>query len=315
MDNQQPVTKSLGKGIFFACLASTLWGVSGTMLQYVSQNQAIPAPWFIGARTLGAGVILLVVSLIMYRGQTFEIFKHPKDLLRLVAYAAFGLAANLYTFYISIEQGNASSATILQYLSPLFIVLWATIAHHERPVRGDLIAFALALIGVVLAITRGNLSSLAVPVSAIIWGILSGVTAAMYVTIPKPLVAKYPPFVVLGWGTFIASIGFNIWRPVWINHPPLTPQLWIGLGTVILVGTVGAFSLLLISLTYAPESVVSILDALQPVVTFVLSIIVFHSKVTVVEVIGVITVLVAIYVLQRSRLKVAQDVDEMHQLK
>ncbi|KRM71901.1 DMT family transporter [Lacticaseibacillus brantae] len=309
--NEPKVSKSVGRGIFFAALASTLWGISGTMLQYVSQDIAIPAMWFIGARTLGAGVILIVISLILYGKRTFAIFHSGKDVLRLVMYAVFGLAANIYTFYISIEQGNASAATILQYLAPLFIVLWAVGFHHERPLRGDLIAFVLALIGVVLAITRGDIHSLAVPVSAIIWGILSGVTAAMYVTIPKPLVAKYPPFVVLGWGTLIASLGFNLVQPVWINHPPLTPQLWMGLGTVIVVGTVGAFGSLLISLQYAPESVVSIMDALQPVVTFILTIIVFHTAINVVEVIGVILVLIAVYVLQRSRMAVANNLDEM----
>jgi len=311
MNQSKSVSKQVGRGIFFAALASTLWGISGTMLQYVSQDIAIPAPWFIGARTFGAGVILIVISLILYGKKTFAIFKSWRDIVRLLMYAAFGLAANLYTFYVSIEQGNASAATILQYLSPLFIVLWAVFFHHERPVRGDLIAFALALVGVVLAITRGDVHSLAVPMSAIIWGILSGVTAAMYVTLPKPLVAKYPPFVVLGWGTLFASAGFNIWRPIWINHPPLTPQLWLGLGTVILVGTVGAFGSLLISLQYAPESVVSIIDALQPVVTFVLSIIVFHSQINAVEVIGVAIVLVAVYILQRSRLAVADSLDDM----
>lgn len=97
MDNQQPVTKSLGKGIFLPVLPQP-YGVFRERCCSMCHKSGHSGTVVYRRADVGAGVILLVVSLIMYRGQTFEIFKHPKDLLRLVAYAAFGLAANLYTF-------------------------------------------------------------------------------------------------------------------------------------------------------------------------------------------------------------------------
>ncbi|AVK64808.1 EamA family transporter [Lactobacillus sp. CBA3606] len=291
------------KGIMWAMLASTLWGISGTVMQFISQNQAIPADWFLSVRTLSAGIILLAIGF-MQRGMgIFKIFKSWRSTGQLLAYATVGLMANMYTFYISIEAGSAAAATILQYLSPLFIVLGTLVFKREWPLRTDMIAFGVSLLGVFLAITRGNIHELAIPMNALIWGILSGVTAALYVVLPRRIVAENSPIIVLGWGTLIAGILFNLYHPLWRGAPTITPRLVISIGAVVLIGTIFAFSALLHSLQYAPSAVVSIVDAVQPVVTFVLSIIFLNLKVSIIEIIGSILVVFAIYILQHYRSK------------
>lgn len=268
-------TENVVKGIFWATVASAMFGVSGTVLQFISQGQSIPSSWFLSARTMGAGVILLLISMVMYGKETFTIFKSWREIAWIVAYAVFGLGANLLTFYISVQTGNAAAATILQYLSPLFIVLGSLLFKHVRPLRSDLIAFAVAMVGVFLAITRGNISQLAIPFDSLLWGIGSGITAACYVVLPRPLVRDYghQPITVLGWGTFIAGVIFNIHQPVWVHTPPLTSTLLMSMATVIIIGTILPFALLLYSTHFAPSDVISIVDAVQPVMTFVLSII------------------------------------------
>lgn len=117
--------KNIVKGMLWAGTASISWGVSGTVLQLISQNLAIPAHWMLSMRTSAAGAILLIISAILYRGKIFNVFKSWPSVISLFSYAVFGLMANLYTFYYAVQTGNASMATILQYLSPLFIVLAA----------------------------------------------------------------------------------------------------------------------------------------------------------------------------------------------
>jgi len=153
-------TENVMKGIFWATVASAMFGISGTVLQFISQGQAIPTSWFLSTRTMGAGVILLVISLILYGKKTFTIFKSWNEIGWLVAYAFIGLGANLLTFYIAVQTGTAAAATILQYLSPLFIVLGSLLFKRQHPLRSDMIAFVVALLGVFLAITRGNISDL-----------------------------------------------------------------------------------------------------------------------------------------------------------
>ena len=38
------------KGIIWAAVASAMWGISGTVLQLISQNLAIPATWMLSDR-------------------------------------------------------------------------------------------------------------------------------------------------------------------------------------------------------------------------------------------------------------------------
>lgn len=291
------------KGIIIAALASIMWGISGTTLQLISQNLAIPATWMLSMRTFAAGIILLVISGFMYGKKTFAVFKRRDTSLSVFAYAIFGLMANLLTFYYAIQTGNASAATILQYLSPLFILLGGVIFNHRRPFRSDLIAFVLALVGVFFAITKGSFTQLDLPLVSLLWGLGSGITAAFYVVLPQRAAASNPPIVVLGWGTMIASILFNIYRPFWVNPPHVSGELVASVATVVLFGTILPFSLLMWATRFAPSDVVSIMDALQPITTSILSVIFFNLHLTTVEILGIALVIIAVYVLQAGRRK------------
>ncbi|KRL81830.1 DMT family transporter [Ligilactobacillus equi] len=299
MESHSNVTK----GIIVAGFASLSWGISGTVLQLISQNLAIPATWMLSTRTFFTGAILLLVCAGIYRGQIFDVFKTKESLFSVLTYAIFGLGLNLLTFYYAVQTGNASTATILQYLSPLFIVLGAVVFQHKWPMRTDIIAFVVALIGVMLCITRGDIAHLAVPTVSLLWGLGSGITAALYVVLPKKAAAKNPPLVVLGWGTMIAGICFNLIHPFWTNTPEISTTLVLSVSTVILFGTIIPFAMLLYASRLAPSDVISIMDALQPIVTSVLSVFFFHLKLNVFEIAGILVVIAAIYILQWGRRK------------
>lgn len=297
-------SSKVAKGIIIAAVASMMWGISGTVLQFISQNQHIPEAWFLSARTLGAGIILLVISLIVYRRKVFHVFTSWKNIGWLFAYATLGLMANLFTFYKSIQfGGNASAATILQYLSPLFIVLGTVIFKRQMPYKSDVFAFIIALVGVFLSLTKGDISELSISTSSLMWGLGSGITAAFYVVLPRNIVKDpdNPPLVVLGWGTLIAGFFFNLNQPVWTNVPPITSTLVASTLTVIFLGTIIPFGMLLYATHYAPSDVISIMDAVQPITTSILSVICFKMAMNWVEILGIVFVILGVYILQKGR--------------
>ncbi|APU70531.1 membrane protein [Companilactobacillus crustorum] len=299
-ESKQLAKKTLNRGFWLAFCASALWGVSGTVLQVVAKDLNIPAMWFIATRTTFAGIILLVVSLfVLPKGEFFAVFKNWKDLLTLLSFSVFGLLANMFTFFHAIKTGNSSTATILQYLSPLFIMIGTIIFTKKKTSRIDVISFVLALVGVVLMITRGDIGHLSIPLVSVLWGIGSGVTAALYVTIPQSLIAKYHGLLITGWGMLIAGVISNFFSPIWVNPPKMNTSSILGIGTVILIGTVMAFLLMVISTKYTTAAIISITDAVQPFTTLVLSIIFLHYVVNFAEIIGAVIVVLAIYVLNR----------------
>ncbi|USS88003.1 DMT family transporter [Fructilactobacillus hinvesii] len=305
---KQPQAKhqNIMKGIFWATLASAFWGISGTILQFVSQNANIPAPWFLSVRTLFSGVILLFISAILYRGKIFGVFRDVHSILLIFGYAILGLGANLLSFFLSVQTGNAASATILQYLAPLFILLGGFIFKHKIPNKVDILVFVIALVGVVLSITKGDISQLSIPPVSLFWGIISGITAACYVVIPRPLMEKNSPLTVLGWGTLIAGFFFNLHQPVWENVPHLTTGSVLGIAAIVIFGTVLPFACLLHSMHFASSEDVSLVDAVQPVMTFALSIIFLHTQISFMEIVGSVLVIIAIYILQNYRRKADQ---------
>ena len=54
---------------------------------------------------------------------------------------------------------------------------------------------------------------------------------------------------------------------------------------------------------FAPSDVVSIMDALQPIVTAILSVIFFKEWMNWIEIAGIVLVILAIYILQNGRRK------------
>jgi len=292
--------KTLRKGFLLAFTASMVWGVSGAVQQIVAKDANIPAMWFVGTRTTIAGVILLVISLfVLPKKEFFSIFKSWKDTLTLIAFSAFGLFANMYTFFYAIQTGNSSTATILQYLSPLFVMVGAVLFTHKKVLRIDVISFALALLGVFLLITRGDFGHLSIPFVSVLWGIGSGITAALYIVIPQRLIARHNGLLVTGWGMLVAGLISNCFTPIWINPPYLSTKSILGVGAVILLSNVIAFLLMVFSTKYTTAATISITDAVQPFTTLVLSVIFLAYSVNFVEIIGSIIVVFAIYILNR----------------
>ncbi|WP_057740442.1 DMT family transporter [Limosilactobacillus secaliphilus] len=307
------------KGIIWAAFASFSWGISGTTLQLISQNLSIPADWMLSTRLSFTGMIILVFCAFRYGKATFNVFRDKASCLSVLSYAIFGLGLNLLTFYFSVQTGNASMSTILQYLAPLFIVAGSVIFKRQMPLRSDVISFVLALLGVFLCLTRGEFDHLSVSWVSFLWGLGSGLTAAFYVVLPQRAVAKNPPLVVLGWGSMIAGVLFNLYHPFWINTPHITPVLVASVSTVVFFGTILPFGMLLHASKFAPSDVVSIMDAVQPITTSILSVIFFNLHLNLYEIVGIIIVLVAIYVLQRGRREPPADLtpvdseeDKMH---
>lgn len=304
MDKEKQMLKKIhAKGFLLALIASSLWGISGVILDFVSRGKSLPVNWFIGVRTLTAGTLILLVALITLpkgqKGKIFDIFKNKTDIMFLLLFVFFGLLGNLYSFFLSVQSGGAASATILQYLSPLFIVASGILFFHQKPTRVDLISFFLALVGIILLITKGDVTTLSIPPKALFWGIISGATAAMYIAFPARLIAKHSPLIVTGWGFFLSGIFWNLIHPFWINAPKLDTSSILGVGAVILIGTVGAFLIMVMSLQYTTSTIVSITDAVQPFVTFILSILFLHTTFSLIEIVGAIIVVLSIYILNK----------------
>ncbi|MFP7482507.1 EamA family transporter, partial [Weissella paramesenteroides] len=93
---------------------------------------------------------------------------------QLLIFSFIGMLPSQLAYFMAIKYGNAATGTILQFLGPIFILLFLIIRWHLKPSRTDILSVLLAFLGTFLLVTQGNITQLALSISAIVWGILSG---------------------------------------------------------------------------------------------------------------------------------------------
>jgi hypothetical protein len=116
--------------------------------------------------------VLLILSF-FHGDKIFAIVKNRKDTLSLLFFSLFGALIVQLTFLVTIEKSNAATATVLQFLSPTIIVTWFALARKAKPTLAVTAAIATSLIGTLLLVTHGNMTSLSISSEALVWGIAS----------------------------------------------------------------------------------------------------------------------------------------------
>jgi len=251
-------------GFVLVILAAFFWGIGGTISQKLFQAYEVQVGWLVSARLLIGGFLLLIIQSIFkdYK-QVFRVWQ--TDAVRLVIYGVVGMLAVQYTYLVSIDYGNAAVATLLQYLAPVMIIIWLIITKQSVVTKKDAITVCLALSGCFFLLTNGSISAFAVPMPAIIWGLISGVTLAFYTLYAIPLLKKYDSLIIVGWAMVIGSIAMNIMHPIWhVNVSVWTGKTIFYLVIVIIFGTMIAFWFYIESLQTLSAKETSLLGNVEP---------------------------------------------------
>jgi len=300
------------KGILLASVSATFWGVSGAIAQTLFDTTDINSIWLTGIRMLGAGICLLLISLVT-KVDLWSIWHHPSDLLQVAGYTLLGLMPVQFTYFLAVEASNAATATILQFTGPVFIALWLVVAHQQWPTRSEGLAILLAIIGAFLLVTHGNPAALVISGWALIWGLLSGVTSATNTLMPAKLLTKYSAMTVNTWSMLLGGILFNCIQPFWSIHVPLTLGNISKLSFVVLFGTLLAFLFFLQSLKYIQPTVASLLDAFEPLSATVIAVALLGVSFEWLDVFGSLLIISTVFILaigQRHNDRAASDFRE-----
>ena len=261
-------------GIFFVICGASFWGIGGTVAQYLFQTGNINVDWFVTTRLLIGGGLLLGSQLVnSNRQQIFHIWREPTSRNRLIIFSLLGMLLVQYSYMASIALGNAAVATLLQYLAPIFIILYFIIKGIQKLTGSDLVAISLTLVGTFLLLTNGSFHNLSVPYSAIIWGVISGLSLAFYTLYARSLLESFSSVIVVGWAMFLAGIVMSFVHPIWaIDGTNWSASIYLALGFTILFGTALAFWMFIKSLEYLTAKETTLLGTVEPLTAVVSSI-------------------------------------------
>ncbi|NOU96728.1 EamA family transporter [Paenibacillus sp. LMG 31456] len=287
------------KGVIMVLTAATCWGLSGIAAQLFFQHFIATPGLLVAIRLLSAGIIMILMQC-LFKGtaSAFSIWSDKKDRLTLLIFGLIGMLGIQYTFFAAIHYGNAATATLLQYLGPVFIIVFVSLHLKKMPGVKELTAFLLALIGIFFMTTSGSLNSLSITIEALVWGILSALASAFYTLYPRKLLAAWGAVPVVGWSMVIGGIGLSLFSPPWYfdwNQGSL--YLFSLLLFIVIVGTIIPFYLFLDSLRFVTAARASILSSAEPLTAVLVGTVFLRTPMDMIQLLGSFCIIVAVIVL------------------
>lgn len=282
-------------GVLATLFGGLFWGFSGTCADFLFENYAVDTLWLACMRQLVSGGIFLVVILLTQRDKLFALLRNKRDMGILAVFAASGVLLNQLGYLTTIRLTNAGTATVLQCLQLIIIMVYACLTTHRAPRKRELAGVVLALVGTYLLATGGNPSNLAIPFEGLVVGLLAAVGAACMSIIPARLLREYGASVVTGMGMLLSGIVASAFVQPWADMPALDGIGWAAFIVLAAVGSCLAYSLYMQGVRDIGSMRASLIGTIEPVSAAVTSALVLGTVFTGTDIVGFAAIIVMVF--------------------
>jgi drug/metabolite transporter (DMT)-like permease len=131
------------------CDRCPVLGATGPMMEWLLHTTSITAFFMLFLRLIIAGTLLLLFLQLSGK-KVMPIWKLPAWRNRLLLFSIVGMLGLQFTFVKTIEESNAIVATLLQFLAPIFIIIYISVKHKKLPPKAQVIGIAGTLVGLVV---------------------------------------------------------------------------------------------------------------------------------------------------------------------
>ncbi len=285
-------------GILMVIMSSVLWGVSGTVSQYLFNNASVSVSCVVSIRMFTAGTMLLIISI--YKGNKDKvtgIWKDKYSRFHIIIYSIFGMLGVQFTYFTTIAKSNAAIATLLQYLAPVIIIIYYLIRLKQKISLSETAALLMALGGTFLLLTNGNTESLTISREAFFWGLTSAFALAFYTIYVKKLL-KWPSSVIIGWSMVIGGFILGLFVPDWgAVRDFIHIDILLSMIFIVILGTLIPFYFFIESLRYINPKEASLLSCSEPLSALITSIIWLHVSFGIYQFAGAFLIILMIVML------------------
>lgn len=285
-------------GILLTILGGTCWGFSGACGQYLFQSGISPE-WLVCIRLLVAGLLIIVFSAVMDNSwkSVLAPFKDKHDRWYLPMYGCIGMAACQITYFKAIEYTNAGTGTVLEYLSPVFLLIGIALIFRQFPEKKKIIACMMAVIGVFLMSVNDDFSGFVINAQGLSWGILAAITYALNSAMPEKMMQKYGTLTVIGWGMlFGALISCIVYQP-WNIPAAISEQEVIPFVVVVFIGTIFSYICYMSGVKHIGAAKANILACVEPASATLISIFWLATSFSATDLIGMVLILLSVFMI------------------
>ena len=252
------------KGTLFTVIAGIAWGLSGTSGQYLMAH-GISALVLTNIRLIIAGLLLVLLAYTKSKDKFLAFLKDRSSLLSLLLFSLFGLFINQLAYLSAIQETNAGTATVLQYVCPVGILAYTCIKDKVAPTVAEIISMILAIGGTFLIATHGQFDQLSMTPAGLFWGLFSALTYALYIILPIKLIQKWGSILVIGVGMTISGFLAVPFTGLIGASVSLSFDIFLAFAGIILIGTVFAYTAFLKGASMIGPVKSSLLASIEPI--------------------------------------------------
>jgi len=260
-------------GYAMVLAATCMWGINGTVSKAILSS-GLSSLRLTEVRSTGAAVALGAALLI---AQPRRLRIRRSELLFLAVFGILGLALVQWLYFFAIHRLQIGIALVIQYLAPVLIALWARFVAKEPVRRRIWVALVLALGGLSLVVDLWHGFSLDGLGTVAALG--AAVAFALYILLAEHAVGRRDPVSLLCLGFAVAALFWAVIQPWWSFPAGLvddrvqldgvllatTTPIWLLMLTMIVVGTILPFLLLVGALRHVSATRVGVTAMFEPV--------------------------------------------------
>ena len=200
-------TPSARPGLGLALTSAASFGMSGSLAAGL-MDAGWSAAAAVTARVAIAAVVLAVPAALAMRGRWGQVVR---ELDVIVAYGVVAVAGCQFAYFNAVRHMDVGMALLIEYLSPVLVVLWLWLRRGHRPGPRTVAGGLLALVGLTLVLNLfGGVHPSRVGVA---WAMVATVGAAVYFMLsdvtdgPEDALA---PIVLAAGGLVVGALALGI---------------------------------------------------------------------------------------------------------
>ena len=287
--------KKYSAGPLLIILAGCFWGSMGIFVRRLGAY-GFSSAQIVSIRVTLAAVCFCLLLLIRDRSG-FRI-----SLKDIPLFLGLGFGSILFftvCYFTAITMMPLSTAAILLYTSPIWIMLMSVLFFHEKLNGRKLLALALAFAGCILV---SGISGEGLTLTGLLVGLGSGVGYGLYSILGTVALRKYSPYTVTAYTFMFAAAGsWLICRPADMaarfSAAADPGSLLLLCGLTALITAVIPFLAYTLGLRTVEASRAGILATIEPLVATLIGVLAFSEPLTLISGIGIALILSAVILL------------------
>ncbi|MDO4266343.1 MAG: DMT family transporter [Eubacteriales bacterium] len=289
--------KKKSSGALYAVLGAVSWGFSGTASQYLFMNYELNSIWVTSMRMTLSGIVLILACFCVSskRAELVALLRHKHDFFHEILFALAGLMFVQAAYLTAIEYSNSATATVLQNLSVAFIAIFTAVRTKTMLSRVHIFSILLALFGVFLLATHGNIRTMVLSAQGLFWGVMAAVGVCTYSLLSAGLVVRWDAAVVSAYGMLIGGVVLGLSSRAFFMPAALDITGWFVLALIVLIGTVGAFTLFIKGIGEIGAVKATLIGCLEPVSATIISALWLGSKFSLIDIAGFACILITVF--------------------